>query len=329
MFTRSIDIDTNVIEPEKRQEAWAESLFESFGPMELIPRHGDTGIQASMQSFVRDDLRFNWMYYRGVNLRRSPLGVASMTEELYTLTCPRSGRLFVRHENYPRVLEPGHIYLFNHSVPYVAVPEDEYNTVSISMRGDELRQRVSSIGTFYALPLNAEDSHSGALLASFLQHFSSSAARWTAHELATLKEQLIDLVGLLMVQSASTVSSDTVVRIAHRTRALQYIESHLGEEGLTPSSVAYACGISLSYLHQMFRSGGKSVEATVVEERLKLSRRKLLDPAYARHSIASIGYECGFKDPGHFSRAFKRRYGATPGELRLYPCESNAGAVGK
>lgn len=42
----------------------------------------------------------------------------------------------------------------------------------------------------------------------------------------------------------------------------------------------------------------------------------LTNPALASRSIASVAFDAGFGDLSYFNRAFKRRYGATPSEIR-------------
>jgi AraC-like DNA-binding protein len=40
------------------------------------------------------------------------------------------------------------------------------------------------------------------------------------------------------------------------------------------------------------------------------------NPLLAERSITAIAYESGFGDLSHFNRAFRRRYGETPSEVR-------------
>ena len=53
-----------------------------------------------------------------------------------------------------------------------------------------------------------------------------------------------------------------------------------------------------------------------MQERLALARRLLSAPAYATRPIGAIALEAGFGDLSYFNRSFRRRYGATPSELR-------------
>ena len=310
-----IDINTDTFAPAARLHVWEEGLAGAFGRIEVLPKPGEQAVHAHYHSTKRGAVRFNSMSYAGVGHRRTSRSVAHDNAELFTLTMPSAGRLLVTHEHEDRILEPGNIYLFNHSVPYSTLPQHSYSTHSIGFSADELRRRVAHVAPFYQLPL--PDAGAGAsLLKSFVSHVSDGLHRWSEHEFATLSEQMLDLVALLIVQRAAPASLETSARLAHRQRALQYIRSNIEEEDLCPQKVAQVCGISLSYLHQLFRESERSVEATITEERLLLARRKLNDPSRAHMSIASICYESGFNDATHFSRAFKRRFGVTPGEVR-------------
>jgi AraC-like DNA-binding protein len=42
----------------------------------------------------------------------------------------------------------------------------------------------------------------------------------------------------------------------------------------------------------------------------------LTDPRLAARSITSIAFDAGFGDLSYFNRCFRRRYGATPSDVR-------------
>jgi AraC-like DNA-binding protein len=50
--------------------------------------------------------------------------------------------------------------------------------------------------------------------------------------------------------------------------------------------------------------------------RLAVAHRLLSDRRLAHRSITSIAFDAGFADLSYFDRAFRRRYGATPSEVR-------------
>jgi len=54
----------------------------------------------------------------------------------------------------------------------------------------------------------------------------------------------------------------------------------------------------------------------VLAQRLVLAHRMLTDPRRAMRKISAIAFEAGFGDLSYFNRAFRRRYGLRPSELR-------------
>jgi AraC-like DNA-binding protein len=115
-------------------------------------------------------------------------------------------------------------------------------------------------------------------------------------------------------QQASAAEGSS--RVAHRNRALRHIRAHLPDRDLTPTRVAEDCGLSLAYLHEIFRGSGRGVEATIFAERLERAGVVLLAPDHAGSQIATIAYRLGFSDPAHFTRAFRRHFGVSPSEWR-------------
>ena len=62
------------------------------------------------------------------------------------------------------------------------------------------------------------------------------------------------------------------------------------------------------------------------KERLKRVHGDLTDPLI-RRSISDIVYDAGFGDVSHFNRAFRRRYGASPSEVRHHDMVRTNGEV--
>jgi AraC-like DNA-binding protein len=95
-----------------------------------------------------------------------------------------------------------------------------------------------------------------------------------------------------------------------------YIDSHLGDPGLSPAVVAAAHHISLRYLHKLFEPEPHGVAGLIRQRRLERCRDGLLDPAQADRPVAGIAARWGFSSAAHFSRVFRDAYGMPPGEFR-------------
>ena len=110
------------------------------------------------------------------------------------------------------------------------------------------------------------------------------------------------------------------IRAANEVRwqqALEYVEQHLYDaDDLSAIACARAIGVSERYLHRLFAQRGLRFSRTVLAKRLDAAQAMLQCGAYREQTIASIAYQCGFKDPAHFSRLFKACYGVSPSGFR-------------
>jgi AraC-like DNA-binding protein len=125
------------------------------------------------------------------------------------------------------------------------------------------------------------------------------------------------------VMLAGWLDRDTTVAPATRRRALlatlqAFIDSHLADPELSPSTIAAAHHISLRYLHRLFEGQGTTVGKRIKNRRLASCRQDLLDPSLAALPVNAIASRWGFIDAARFSRAFRDAYGQPPGEFRRH-----------
>ncbi|MCT2400013.1 helix-turn-helix domain-containing protein [Novosphingobium mangrovi (ex Huang et al. 2023)] len=97
---------------------------------------------------------------------------------------------------------------------------------------------------------------------------------------------------------------------------LRFIEVHLSDPQLSTAMVAKGCGISPRYLSFLLRLRETSFSELVWEQRLAKAKAWLASSDPHDISISEIAYGVGFKSPAHFSRMFKRVFGANPREYR-------------
>jgi AraC-like DNA-binding protein len=75
--------------------------------------------------------------------------------------------------------------------------------------------------------------------------------------------------------------------------------------------------MSTRYLHKLFEGSDTSYSQFVLAERLAEAYRLLTNPVHAPRTISAIAFGLGFNDLSYFNRSFRRRYDATPSEVRM------------
>ena len=120
-----------------------------------------------------------------------------------------------------------------------------------------------------------------------------------------------DLIAAVLSTANRRGAPATVPALA--SKAKRFIQKNLDKD-LSPDAVAIAMGTSRSTLYRAFEVLG-GIEAYVREMRLTKAHEILAQPD-ERRSVAEIAFALGYASNSHFSRAFRKHYGYTPGEAR-------------
>jgi AraC-like DNA-binding protein len=127
-----------------------------------------------------------------------------------------------------------------------------------------------------------------------------------------------DLVALVLGAKgdARQLAQQRGARAARLAAILREIERRSGDPGLSAAAVALLLGVTPRYVHLLLEESGQSFTYHVLEQRLEKAVALLRDPRMRRRKIADIAAEAGFTDLSYFNRAFRRKYGATPSDIR-------------
>jgi AraC-like DNA-binding protein len=105
---------------------------------------------------------------------------------------------------------------------------------------------------------------------------------------------------------------------AARLRAIkQDIAQNLDQADLSVAALAARHGLTPRCVQRLFETEGATFTEYVLAQRLARAHRMLSDPRRAAEKVAAVAYDVGFGDVSYFNRAFRRRYGTAPSEVRL------------
>jgi AraC family transcriptional regulator, positive regulator of tynA and feaB len=116
-------------------------------------------------------------------------------------------------------------------------------------------------------------------------------------------------------------ASDSLTGADARSAALRmnaeiHLAHHCSDPGLSPDKLAGALNVSRRTLYSALAATGQTPQGLIQEYRLQASRRALEDPADPNRNLLELAIACGFSDITHFGRAFKARFGCSPGAYR-------------
>jgi AraC-like DNA-binding protein len=155
------------------------------------------------------------------------------------------------------------------------------------------------------------------LLTTYLRFICSWEATDGSELPATMAAHVADLVALIAHTDLGAPAAEICgVRAARLQAVKSEIMRNLGDYGLSVAAVAARHGVTARYIHKLFESEGRTFSEYVLDRRLFAAYRLLTNRRLANRSIASVAYDCGFADLSYFNRTFRRRYNATPTDVR-------------
>jgi transcriptional regulator GlxA family with amidase domain len=167
-------------------------------------------------------------------------------------------------------------------------------------------------------PLDANPA-AARLLIGYYEALLDSLGRGLDHHGQQLAaSHLVDLVTLCIAPSrfASAAEAGIGVRAARLASILREIASNATAADLSAARIAGNVGVSERYVRQLLQDTGKTFSEHVLEQRLLLAHKLLIDPQNTSRKIADIAFAVGFNDISHFNRVFRRRFGDVPSAIR-------------
>jgi AraC-like DNA-binding protein len=160
--------------------------------------------------------------------------------------------------------------------------------------------------------------HSLRLLVDYLCLLGSRQVPRSAELDHTISTHILDLIALSVGarQDAAAEAQGRGVRAARLYAIKADVASHFSESDLSVAAVAARHSVTPRYIHKLFETEGATFSEYVLACRLDFAHRLLTTPRLVGRPITSVAFDAGFSDLSHFNRMFRRRYNATPTEVR-------------
>ncbi len=309
-----IEISTSSVPEPQRLKFWAQRFAQIWDDIEIVPSAGRR-LDGRVFSQGCGSLRFNDLVFQGHGIRRTTSHLRRMKGHYYSLSFPQAGQFDLAIAGQRHHLLPQHVYLISNVVPAECIDVAGYHTLNVLVPATLIEERVPHAQPFYALSL-AGNGKRAQLLAHLVRGLFDRLP--LDHEEGVFATRyILDLLEFTFFQSGKDCASDDGgVLLAHHRRACSYIERYIDREECNPEAIAAHCGISLSYLYRAFQASGATVMEHVRDVRLERAHAMLTSHGLRRLSISEIAYRNGFNSLSSFSRAFRRRFGVSPGDAR-------------
>ena len=190
--------------------------------------------------------------------------------------------------------------------------EPASSMVCVFLPRELLQERIGDLDGLHGMDLRFG---MGRLLADYLGLLAKRLPQMPESDGEAAANATIEIISACLRPTTSTFrDAQSPIRDVILLRAKRAIEDNIRSARLTPEFLCETLGISRRSLYRLFEPLG-GVHQYILQRRLSHIKRALNDPAN-HERIADIAARFGFTCQETFWRAFKRRYGVPPGEVR-------------
>jgi AraC-like DNA-binding protein len=304
-----------------------ESVRHSIVLVEPQP-NGDDISHFEVTQFPLARLRIYDLSIAAITINRREQDIEEDAVDDYFLSLLLDGEAILEQDDVCFVMKPGDLAVYANGHPYSVEYSKPSHRLLLQIPREIFYDRILGGREREIKALALGKSGLASIVINMFRALNTEAQMMPETDQHTLSEGFLELVGAVIRAAAfvdETLPSES--QAALMRRILNYMDQNYADCKLSPEKVAEANGISMRYLHRIFRQSGTTVSRWIWERRLKSTREDLLDPAKAKMRISEIAFSRGFNDPAHFSRSFRNRFGTSPTQLRIKAAQEKAADV--
>ncbi|GGC85162.1 helix-turn-helix domain-containing protein [Chelatococcus reniformis] len=253
----------------------------------------------------------------------------SISEAFYVLAFPLSGSLLFRQDGRSGTALPNEYVLLSELAFYELSSAERAHALIMRIPVSELRSRMVAVEDHVARRFKMNE-HMTRLLVGLVKSVAELFVDRPPPNPQALATEIISFVALAIGAEDRGAATDVRNTRYHlRRRIADFIETHLGDQDLSPKRIAASSRISLSYLYSLFNDDETTVGQFVQVKRLQRAYEMLVADPRGHRTVSEVAYDVGFKNVSHFSRSFSRHFGITPRDVRQLSPEPGAMAPAK
>ncbi|MCH8571474.1 helix-turn-helix domain-containing protein [Nesterenkonia sp. AY15] len=294
---------------------WREAIAAAVVPLEIQAKPGTT-FAGHIRSSAVDGVGVYELLTTAHTVRRTPKLISKDDSQFYKLSLQLSGRGILEQDGRRAELGPGDLAIYDTHRPYALHFPEPSRTMVMVIPREPVELTAEQIARVTATCFSS-DRGFGRLINPFFVELCNSIEQLPGAYGARLVHSALDLMVTMLAHELDTRSGGPSSPTGSLHREIrEYILNHLGDETMTPASIAAAHFVSLRYLYTIFAEEGETISAWIRARRLEHIRRDLVDPIYAQRPVSWVAGRWGLHDAAHFSRLFKAEYGESPSVYR-------------
>ncbi len=306
---------TEMVREHERFDYWHDVICRTYVHIDAETLPSDRTFGAELAAVDVGPVTFSRVQAEPHHVRRSNAQIESRPHDTFMVSLMLRGAGILAQEGREVALGQGDAALYDGSRPFTLALPDRFDMIVLQFAREALLQRCPLAGQLTASRLPG-DAPSVTPLSSFLCSIRPAALCEGTIVARQVGASMLDILAVTLAEQLGAEPEPGAQRRKYFLRACNYINTEMDDPSLDPARIASAIGVSVRYLHMLFRENGTSVTKHVFRRRLARCHDDLVDATRAHMSITDIAHAHGFKSSAHFARKFADAYGATPSSVR-------------
>jgi AraC family transcriptional activator of tynA and feaB len=295
---------TTAVDPRQALAYWIDTVCDRFLELD-IETPAARPFSATLDQVELGATTANFIQAARQHVRRTPAKIARSNEAMFVLLQLRRGHMQLAQGGGSVQVGAGQSVLINAAEPYELVCPVPTSALALRLPEPWLTRWLPDPERHALRRFDAGgwDAALNAALASL----DPEACDTLALPRGAVAEQLAALLTLAVGRDATFTPDYRMIAALRRT-----LRERLHEADLAPLAVAQQHRISKRRLHYSFAAARTTFAETLLQCRMERARELLAEPRLTTLPVAEIALRCGFLDPSHFARRFRRAFGLPP-----------------
>lgn len=297
-----------------RHEWLREVIGREYANVDITPPRSEK-LFNEMAIYSGKLMRLSVIHSNSITIRRLPKEPGLISQDAYFGVILLAGEYLLEQNNREVFLKPGDMTIYDATRPHRIYCPGSFSKLIISIPRKLMRERLTGVEHCTALHIKSEQG-AGNIASHFIQSMAREAGRISLNTFDALSENSLDLFTLALNDIRPQNHNLSRSRSLSLFRIKEFIERNITNPLLDTAAIESGTGLSARYINELFEHEDTSLMRYVWNTRLTHCHKQLSSPDCFPNRISEIALQWGFNDFSHFSRAFKKKYGVSPRDVR-------------
>ena len=308
----------------QRFDAFQGLVDTAFCPMEIeATLQARQTFAARADSLTLGDVQLVRVATTPIRVRRQQKHIARIDAPPYLVKFQLYGQCLGSQRGREAHLRSGDFLICSTAEPYSLTFPAQFDMPVLVIPQSTMRRLTPDPDRFLGFRMSGEDADCG-LLSSFVAQIAVRMSKLPPSMLHRIRANVLDLLGAVLSSRTPRVQMSRDQLLA---QVKVYIQNHLHDRQLGPTTLSQAFSVSTRLIHTLFEHESETVGAYIRRLRVDGCKRALEASSSTDLSLTDLALRWGFYDLSHLIRSFRKEYGIPPRRFLLATREAASGPL--